>query len=64
MEPFAVCPGGGNDPEASWVARMYRVASRLFIDLFTVSVSLIREITSGRKSSSFRGNLNGTAFGA
>lgn len=32
MEPFAVCPGGGNDPEASWVARMYRVVSRLFID--------------------------------
>lgn len=24
MEPFAVCPGGGNDPEASRVVRMYQ----------------------------------------
>ena len=51
MEPFAVCPGGGNDPEASWVVRMYHVVSRLSIDLSTVGVSLTREITSGRKSS-------------
>lgn len=39
MEPFAICPGGGNDPEASQILEMYHVVSGLSTDVFTVSVS-------------------------